>query len=76
MVSFEMEGRTLGVGAYEDDCHMAPPKLPFGFETFNIPSLDEVQGSTSATSLTWSNEEHGTSVEEVGMLDQIEEAQK
>jgi len=76
IVSFELDGRTLGIGAYEDDCHMTATKLPFGFETFNLPSLDEVKGKTTSTSVTWNNDAHGTSVEEVGMLDKIEAAEK
>ena len=74
-LSFELDGRTLGIGAYEDDCHMTATKLPFGFETFNLPSMEEVGGHHATVSVTWNNEEHGTSVEEVAMLDKIEAAE-
>lgn len=55
----------MGVGAYADDCHMTPDKVPYGFGDFNLPSMDEVKGEHFADSKTWVNEEHGTSVEEV-----------
>jgi len=76
IVSFEHEEKTLGMGAYEDDCHLTPKKLPFGFGDFNLPSMDEVTGKHSSTSMTWVNEEHGTSSKEVTMLDEIEIEEK
>ena len=63
------EGKLLAIGAYEDDCHNAPKRLPFGFETFNLPSVEEITGTIAVTSVTWINEDHGTSAKEVEMLD-------
>jgi len=61
----------MAIGAYEDDCHNTPKRLPFGFETFNIPSMEEVAGEQNVSSMTWVNNEHGTSTHEEKMLDQI-----
>ena len=66
----------MAIGAYEDDCHNTPKRLPFGFETFNLPSLEEVTGSASVSSMTWVNEEHGNSIEEKDIIDQIIENEK
>ena len=65
----------MAIGAYEDDCHNAPKRLPFGFETFNIPSMDEVNGEESINSMTWVNDDHGTSTHEFEMLDSVEKLQ-
>ena len=59
----------MGIGAYEDDCHLTPDRVPFGFGDFNLPSMDEVKGEHSTDSKTWVNEAHGTSSQEVQMLD-------
>lgn len=67
---------TLAIGAYEDDCHMAPKRLPFGFEDFNIPSLSEVSGEKSVSSMTWVNLDHGESTHEAELLDQIKEIEE
>ena len=77
MVSYEIGERTVGIGAYEDDCAMVPSKLPFGFTTFNKVTTQEARGSHSAASVTWSNAASGTSTKEVvQMLDQIEQEEK
>ena len=55
---------------------MAQTKLPFGFGDFNLPSMAEGKGHHSASTMTWVNEEHGTSSKEVTMLDQIEAQEK
>ena len=62
---------TLAFGAYEDDCHLKPSKLPFGFGDFNIPSTEEVTGQVTVVSVTWNNNVHGTSAEEEEFLDQV-----
>ena len=69
----EIDDQTVGIGAYEDDCHGAPARLPFGFETFNVPSMEEVEGDHSVASVTWVNERHGESAEEAVLLDKIKE---
>ena len=66
IVSYERYGMTLGIGAYEDDCHNSvdESRLPFGMGTkqnTNLPSMDEVMGHHSVASITWNNDEHGTS---------------
>lgn len=66
----------MAIGAYEDDCHMAPKRLPFGFEDFNIPSLSEVSGEKSVSSMTWVNLDHGESTHEAELLDQIKEIEE
>ena len=58
----------MAIGAYEDDCHNTPSKLPFGFETFNIPSMDEVHGNGGMSAVSWVNERHGTAVDEEAVL--------
>ena len=70
------EGDLIAIGAYEDDCHNAPKRLPFGFGSSNLPSLEELSGKTAVTSVTWVNEDHGISSNEVEMLDQIIEHEK
>ena len=72
----EIDDTTTAIGAYEDDCHGAPAKLPFGFETFNVPSMEEVEGENSVASVTWVNERHGEAAEEAVLLDKIEEVEK
>ena len=67
---------TVAIGAYEDDCHGAPKRLPFGFEDFNIPSLSEVSGEKSVSSMTWVNLDHGESTHEAELLDQIREIEE
>ena len=67
---------TVAIGAYEDDCHGAPKRLPFGFEDFNIPSLSEVSGEKSVSSMTWVNLDHGESTHEAELLDQIKEIEE
>ena len=69
--TYELNDETLAIGAYEDDCHNAPKRLPFGFETFNLPSLEEISGDQSVSSMTWINDDHGTSTHENEMLDKI-----
>ena len=69
LISYEFNGNLAAMGAYEDDCVNAPAKRPFGFTDFNIQSMEEVKGTTSVASVTWVNEEHGTSTKEVMMLD-------
>lgn len=69
LVSFEIDNRTLGLGGYEDTCAKTPKRLPFGFGTMNLPSIDELKGKHSATTMTWDNTEHGVSAQEVGLLD-------
>lgn len=59
MVSYERGVMTMGIGAYEDDCHMTPKNLPFGFGDFNLPSMDEVKGDHASTSQTWVNNQDG-----------------
>ena len=66
----------MAIGAYEDDCHLAPKRLPFGFEDFNIPSLSEVSGEKSVSSMTWVNLDHGESTHEAELLDQIKEIEE
>ena len=66
----------MAIGAYEDDCHLAPKRLPFGFEDFNIPSLSEVSGEKSVSSMTWVNLDHGESTHEAELLDQIREIEE
>ena len=55
---------------------MAPKRLPFGFEDFNIPSLSEVSGEKSVSSMTWVNLDHGESTHEAELLDQIKEIEE
>ena len=80
MVSYERDDLTLGIGAYEDDCHMKVDnhRLPFGMgeKNTNLPSMNEVHGHHSVTSMTWDNEEHGESAHEHKMLDLIEAQEK
>ena len=81
MVSYERGDLTLGIGAYEDDCHNSvdESRLPFGMGTkknTNLPSMNEVMGHHSVTSMTWDNDEHGTSSQEAKMLDIIEQQEK
>ena len=66
----------MAIGAYEDDCHNAPKRLPFGFEDFNIPSLSEVSGEKSVSSMTWVNLDDGESTHEAELLDQIKEIEE
>ena len=66
----------MAIGAYEDDCHNAPKRLPFGFEDFNIPSLSEVSGEKSVSSMTWVNLDDGESTHEAELLDKIREVEK
>ena len=61
----------MAIGAYEDDCHNTPKRLPFGFEDFNIPSMKEVSGEKSVSSMTWVNLDDGESTHEAEMLDKI-----
>ena len=81
MVSYERGDLTLGIGAYEDDCHRSvdESRLPFGMasnKNTNLPSMNEVMGHHSVTSMTWDNDEHGTSSQEGKMLDIIEQQEK
>jgi len=69
--TYELDDQTLAVGAYEDDCHNSPKRLPFGFEDFNVPSLDFVKGAETVSSMTWVNLDHGESTHENELLDQI-----
>lgn len=64
LFSYEWDGETLAFGAYEDDCHAKPTRLPFGFETFNLPSIDEATGKNTISSMTWVNEEDGVDAQE------------
>ena len=69
--SYQLDEVTVAIGAYEDDCHNAPKRLPFGFEDFNIPSMEEVSGEKSVSSMTWVNLDHGESTHEAELLDKI-----
>ena len=70
--TFEVNDQTVAIGAYEDDCHLTPKRLPFGFEDFNIPSMDEAKGDNSVSSMTWVNVDDGTSTYENEQLDKIQ----
>ena len=81
IVSYERYDMTLGIGAYEDDCfkRVDESRLPFGMGTkqnTNLPSMNEVMGHHSVASITWNNDEHGTSSQEAKMLDIIEQQEK
>ena len=69
--TYQLDDTTVAIGAYEDDCHNTPARLPFGFEDFNIPSLDEVKGEKAVSSMTWVNLDHGESTKEAELLDKI-----
>ena len=68
LFTFEVGDATMAIGAYEDDCHNTPAKLPFGFETMNVPSMDAAKGEDVMSSVTWVNERHGTTVDEEAMM--------
>ena len=65
------EGKLFAIGAYEDDCHNTPSYLPFGFESFNIPSMEEARGEKTITAMTWVNDADGSSSIEIEMIDKI-----
>lgn len=70
--SFDAEdGKLFAIGAYEDDCHNTPERLPYGFLTSNIPSLEEVRGEASIASVSWVNESSGTSAGEIEIIETI-----
>lgn len=54
--SYEVDGKIKAFGGIEDDCHNTPAHLPFGMTDMNSPSMDEVHGKESKTSITWVNE--------------------
>ena len=73
MFSYEgTAGQLYAIGAYEDDCHGTPTNVPFAFNSFSIPSIEEVKGEAAVTSKVWVNESSGESAnEEAVMLDLI-----
>ena len=73
IISYEYEEKTLGIGGYEDDCHMT---FDLDFGNGINTTLNELRGEHAAESMIWTNGEHGTSVHEAKLLDQVEEEEK
>lgn len=71
MFTYELDETTVAIGAYEDDCHNAPKRLPYGIESWNLPSMEEVNGEHNVSSMTWVNLDDGTSSQENELLDKV-----